>query len=87
MLMLFLVWARSKVSTTTQEKQDLDILKVPFFPALEYENGEWVSNPASFETTSKRQEDFLRYDNYTFAQPGSTYEVAFDQTGPLFFLP
>jgi hypothetical protein len=83
--MLFLTWIWGLTESTVVGGSTYDSYSIPFFPALEYENGAWTTR--KFSTTNARQQDFLRFDNYRFASLTKSYNVATDQSGPLYFFP
>lgn len=64
LLMLILVWIRTKITATTTPYVNYELLKKPFFPALEYTGGDTWST-SDFIITSARQDNFFLYDNYT----------------------
>lgn len=86
MLMLILVYIRTRITATTPVYVDYELFKTPFFPGLEYTGGgEWSTAPIDFLKTNAREEAFMVYDNYTNAN--GTYNLLTDFTGPLFFFP
>lgn len=82
MLMLLLVWIRTKITVKTPPYINYEAFKRPFFPGLEYQGAsQWLNEPVK---TSAREELFMLYDNYT---DGGVYSTLTDFEGPLFFFP
>ena len=82
LLMLILVWIRTKITATTTPYINYEEYKKPLFPGLEY-TGSQTWSTGDFQTTSARQDGFFTYDNYT----QGTYSIVADFNGPLYFNP
>jgi ATP-binding cassette, subfamily A (ABC1), member 3 len=100
LVMLLLVWIRTKITTSPAKYSNLDVFKTPFFPTFEYLGANrWDTK--NLLTPYSRQQAFLAYDNYTMASLSTStsslnftynastgdFNISANPTNPLAFLP